>query len=142
MVAQGFPSLAPACLLSTTTLYCLCPCSISHAVPVGLSKSTKNAVCVCVCVCVCVLSHLVMSDSLQPHGLQPARLLCPWGFSRQEYWSRLPCSPPGHLPSPGIKSRSPALRADSLPAEPPEKPSWSIKQLIMIWLIIQNEFPT
>ena len=22
----------------------------------------------------------VMSDSLQPHGLQPARLLCPWNF--------------------------------------------------------------
>ena len=29
------------------------------------------------CVCVCV-SHSVMSDSLWPHGLQSARLLCPW----------------------------------------------------------------
>ena len=27
-----------------------------------------------------------MSDSLRPHGLQPARLLCPWGLSRQGYW--------------------------------------------------------
>ena len=26
----------------------------------------------------CVLSHPVMYDPLQPHGLQPARLLCPW----------------------------------------------------------------
>ena len=25
------------------------------------------------------------------------------GFSRQEYWSGLPCSPPGGLPDPGIK---------------------------------------
>ena len=25
-------------------------------------------------------SHLVMSDSSQPHGLQPTRLLCPWDF--------------------------------------------------------------
>ena len=25
-------------------------------------------------------SHSVMSDSLQPHGLQPTRLLCPWDF--------------------------------------------------------------
>ena len=25
-----------------------------------------------------MLSHSVMSDSLQPHGLQPTRLLCPW----------------------------------------------------------------
>ena len=35
-------------------------------------------------------SHSVMSNSLWPHGLLPARLLCPWGFSRQEYWSGLP----------------------------------------------------
>ena len=27
----------------------------------------------------------VMCDSLGPHGLQPTRLLCPWGFSRQEH---------------------------------------------------------
>ena len=25
-----------------------------------------------------------------PMDLQPARLPCPWGFSRQEYWSGLP----------------------------------------------------
>ena len=25
-------------------------------------------------------SHSVMSDSSRPHGLQPTRLLCPWGF--------------------------------------------------------------
>ena len=25
-------------------------------------------------------SHSVMSDSLRPHGLYPARLLCPWDF--------------------------------------------------------------
>ena len=28
------------------------------------------------------------------------------GFSRQEYWSGLPCPPPGDLPDPGIKLRS------------------------------------
>ena len=33
----------------------------------------------CVCVSVCV-SHSVMPDSLQPHGLQPTSLLCPWDF--------------------------------------------------------------
>ena len=27
-------------------------------------------------------------------------------FSKQEYWSGLPCSPPGDLPDPGIKSES------------------------------------
>ena len=39
------------------------------------------------------------------------------GFSRHEYWSGLPCPPPGDLP--GIKSKSPALQGDSLPSEPP-----------------------
>ena len=38
------------------------------------------------------------------------------GFSRQGYWSGLPFPSPGDLPKPGIKSRSPALQADSLPA--------------------------
>ena len=45
------------------------------------------------------------------------------GFSRQEYWSGLPFPPPGDLPNPGIKLRSPALQVDSVPAEPPGKTS-------------------
>ena len=53
--------------------------------------------------------------------VQPARLLCPWGFSRQEYWRGWPCPPPGDLPNPGIEPRSPALQVDSLPTEPPGK---------------------
>ena len=43
-------------------------------------------------------------------------------FSRQEVWSGLPFPSPGDLPSPGIESRSPALRADALPSEPPGNP--------------------
>ena len=62
-----------------------------------------------------MLSHPVMLDSLEPHGLQPARLLCAWGFSRQEYWTALPCPSPGDLPNPGIKSRSLMLQ-NSLPS--------------------------
>ena len=33
---------------------------------------------------------------------------------REEYWSGLPCPPPGDLPVPGIKPGSPALQAASL----------------------------
>ena len=47
------------------------------------------------------------------------------GFSMQEYWSGLPFPPPVDLPKPGIEPESPAfpaLQADSLPSEPPEKP--------------------
>ena len=43
-------------------------------------------------------------------------------FSRPEYWSGEPFPSPGNLSNPGIKPRSPALKANSLPAEPQEKP--------------------
>ena len=36
------------------------------------------------------------------------------GFSKQEYWSRLPCPPSGDLPDPGIEPGSPTLQVDSL----------------------------
>ena len=47
--------------------------------------------------------------------------------SRQEYWSGLPCPPPGDLPNWGIETlspASPALQADSLPTKPPGKPDY------------------
>ena len=37
-------------------------------------------------------------------------VLCPWGFSRQEYWSGLLCPPPGDLPNPGIEPVLPHCR--------------------------------
>ena len=37
------------------------------------------------------------------------------GFSRQEYWSGLPCPPPGDRPNPAIEPGSPAL-VDSEPS--------------------------
>ena len=43
------------------------------------------------------------------------------GFSRQEYWSGLPCPSPGDLPDPGIK---PGRPVDTLPSEPPGKPQY------------------
>ena len=57
--------------------------------------------------------------TLRPHGLQAPLSM---GFSRQEYWTGLPCPPPGDLPNPGIKLRSPTLQADSLPSRSPGKP--------------------
>ena len=44
------------------------------------------------------------------------------GFSRPEHWSGEPFPSSGDLPNPGIKPRSLASQADSLPAEPPGKP--------------------
>ena len=45
------------------------------------------------------------------------------GFSRQEYWSRLPFPSPGDLPDTGIEPRSPTLQADALPSITPKEPS-------------------
>ena len=47
-------------------------------------------------------------------------------FSRPEYWSGLSLPFPGALPNPGIEPTSPASQVDSLPSEPPGKPSHSI----------------
>ena len=60
--------------------------------------------------------HSVVSNSLRPHalyvhGILQARILESVAFS----FSR-------DLPNPGIEPRSPALQADSLPAEPRRKP--------------------
>ena len=57
--------------------------------------------------------------TLQPYGLWTPLSM---GFSRQEYWSGLPCPPSGDLPNPGFELGSLALQADSIPSEPPEKP--------------------
>ena len=47
-----------------------------------------------------------------PIDCSTPRLLCPWGFFRQKYWSGLPFPPPGDLPNPKIKPRSSTLQED------------------------------
>ena len=58
-------------------------------------------------------------DSLQLHGLYS-----PWNSRGQNAGVGSPFPSPGDLPNPGIKLRSPALQADSLPAEPQRKPRY------------------
>ena len=71
-----------------------------------------------VCVCVCARTRVwsissVMSDSLRPDGLQPARLLVHGVLqARILEWVAMP--PPGGLPDPGIELVSPALQVDFL----------------------------
>jgi len=48
------------------------------------------------------------------------------GFFRQKYWSVVAFLTPGDLPNPGIKPRSPALQADSLPSTLRGKPNHPI----------------
>ena len=56
-------------------------------------------------------SRSVKSNSLRPEGILHALIL---------EWVAFPA--PGDLPNPRIKPKYPALKADSLPAEPHGKP--------------------
>ena len=60
-------------------------------------------------------------------------------FSRPEYWSRLLIPSLGNLPKPGIALGSPALQADSLPSEPPEKPLL-IYTMRQCWATVKENF--
>ena len=78
--------------------------------------------CLCCSICFVVVVvvfvsqlHLTLCDPWTVTHQTPTSL----GFSRQEYWSKLPFPSPGYLPEPGIKHGSPTLQADSLLSEPP-----------------------
>ena len=71
------------------------------------------------------------------------RRMTPWTiqskeFSRPEYCSGQPFPSPGDLPNPDMEPRSPALQADSLPAESSGKPkNTGMGSLSLLW-----NFPT
>ena len=94
-----------------------------------------KGVCVCVCVCVhtlaCMntLSHFIHVWIFATLWTVAHQVPLSMGFSRQEYWSRLPCSPPGDFPYPGIKSMflmSPALAGVSFTTST----TWELVQLL------------
>ena len=60
----------------------------------------------------------------------------PWGFSREEYWSGLPCPPPGDLLNPGINPRSPTLQVDSLHLSYQGNPTKA--KVFTIWLFRES----
>ena len=82
------------------------------------------------CVLASVLSHFGRVWLFATLWMVSHQASLPMGFSRQEYWSRLPRPSPGDLPNPGIEPTSlriehhPAFQAGSLPLVPPGKPSF------------------
>ena len=63
------------------------------------------------------------------------------GFSREEYWSGLPCPPPGDLPNPGIKPTSPeapAFPGGFLTTESPGKPNRDARLVIKYSLNLED----
>ena len=65
---------------------------------------------------------LVMSDSFQPYGLQPARLLCPWNSQGKNTGVGCHALLQGIFQTQGWNPDLPQLQADSLVSEPPGKP--------------------
>ena len=85
----------------------------------GAGHPEDQAVVVCVCAKLCYVHLSVILWAVA----QQVRLSK--GFSRQEYWSGLPCPPPGNLPNSGIEPPLAGLlhwQAGSLLLVPSEKP--------------------
>ena len=77
---------------------------------------------------ICALCSVV-SDS-DPRDCSPPGPLS-MGFSRQEYWSGLPCPPPGDVPDPGTEPTSlvfPDLPGGFFTTVPPGKPQGPNKE--------------
>ena len=65
----------------------------------------------------CCCSFAVTSDSFVTPWTEAGQDPLSMGFSRQEYWSGLPFSPPGDVPDPGIKPASLAIAGRSFTTE-------------------------
>ena len=101
-----------------------------------LQDSDCNSLCYPVCVC------LVVSDSLQPHGLWPTRLLCPWNFPGKN--TRVGCHflLQGIFPIQGSNPRVLSLlhwQVDSLPQVPPGKPC-ALQQGLVVYFIYSSMY--
>ena len=74
--------------------------SVNHKLTLAM------ALAIHLCVCACMLtrfSHVQLFAILWTVACQAPLSM---EFSRQEYWSGLPCPPPGDLPDPGIPPAS------------------------------------
>ena len=103
-------------------MYCLkliCTCAILFF---GITLNAK-LLGVSVCVCVCVLVTQSCLTLFVTRWTVTCQAPLSMEFSRQGYWSGLPFTPPGDLPDPGIELESLAWQVDSLPSEPPGKPT-------------------
>ena len=81
--------------------------------PIGLHTSISSIVC--------VLAAQLCPTFCYPKDCSPPGYSV-HGILQARVWSGLPFPSPGDLLNPGIEARSPALKAESLPCEPPGKP--------------------
>ena len=92
---------------------------------------------------VCVLSCLSRVRLLATLWTVARQAPLSMGFSRHEYWSRLPFPSPGDLPDPGIKPRVCCifcLASRFYTAEPPGQPSMTLSWVFVKFHAV-NDFP-
>ena len=91
----------------------------------------------------CLLSRLSCVQPFVMLWTDVLQALLPMGFSRQEYWSGLPCSPPGDLPNTAIESTSHLehWQVGFIPIVPPGQPmDLSYTAFIMLSYITYTPF--
>ena len=76
-----------------------------------MGSEIKGCVCVCVCVCACMLFSQLCPTLCDPMDCSPPGSSV-HAILQVRIWNGLPFPPPGDLPNPSIKPRSPALQAD------------------------------
>ena len=125
MKVKSESEVAQSCLTLSDPMDCSLPGSSIHGIfqarVLEWGAIAFSTVINCLCVC-SVLSVMSDSETLWTVACQAALSM---GFSRQDYWSGLPCPPPGDLPNPGINPRLLCLlhwEEVSLPLAPPGKP--------------------
>ena len=86
----------------------------------------------------CILSHFSRVWLCMTLWTMTQQAPLSTGFSRQEYWSGLPCPPPGHLPNLGIECMSlmsPALAARSFTTSA----TWEVQGMALLGVIMEME---
>ena len=86
-----------------------------------MGKESEKRIDICMFL---LLSHLVVSDSLRPLGLWPARLLCSWNFPGKNTGVGCHLPTPGNLPDQGLNPCLLSLlhwQVDFLPLAPSRK---------------------
>ena len=106
---------------SLTTHQNLLSC-VSFPKSTDVSKMIKSIIQSVILKSAGVLSCSFMSDSVQPHGLQPTRLLCPWNFSGKNTAMGCYFLLQGIFPTQGLNPHLLHQQADSLPTRHPGSP--------------------
>ena len=81
----------------------------------------------------CVLSRYVMSNSLRPHVLQPARLLCPWDFPGKNTGVGCHFLLQEIVPTQGSNLHLLHWQADSLPLNHQGSQTWVVGNKLGAW---------